>query len=42
MRTPDYLQVVGYIDQTAIDIAANDTGGEMDPHGADAVSPNDI
>lgn len=40
MRTPDYLQVVGFIDQTLIDLAANDTGGEMDPHGADAVTQN--
>ncbi|KAF7437207.1 hypothetical protein PC9H_004043 [Pleurotus ostreatus] len=35
MRTPDYVQVVGFIDQTAIDIAAGDSGGELDPHGAD-------
>jgi hypothetical protein len=37
MRTPDYLQVVGFINQTLIDLAANDTGGEMDPHGDDSV-----
>ncbi|KAG5220324.1 macrophage activating glycoprotein [Salix suchowensis] len=35
MRTPDYVQVVGFIDQTAINIAAGDSGGELDPHGAD-------
>ncbi|KAG6844648.1 hypothetical protein H0H87_005099 [Tephrocybe sp. NHM501043] len=35
MRTPDYVQVVGFIDQTQINIAAGDYGGEMDPHGAD-------
>jgi hypothetical protein len=35
MRTPDYLQVVGFIDQTFIDLQSNDTGGELDPHGAD-------
>jgi hypothetical protein len=26
---------VGFIDQTAINLRANDTGGEEDPHGAD-------
>jgi hypothetical protein len=35
MRTPSYVQVTGIIDQTLIDLMANDTGGEMDPHGAD-------
>ncbi|GAA5893786.1 hypothetical protein JCM5296_001133 [Sporobolomyces johnsonii] len=35
MRTPHYVQVVGFIDQTKINIAADDYGGEMDPHGAD-------
>lgn len=35
MRTGAYVQVVGFIDQTAINIAAGDYGGEMDPHGAD-------
>lgn len=39
MRTPDYVQAVGFIDQTAINILRNDSGGEMDPHGADLVSP---
>ncbi|KAG5640825.1 hypothetical protein DXG03_006891 [Asterophora parasitica] len=34
-KTPDYVQVVGFIDQTRINIASGDTGGEMDPHGAD-------
>jgi len=33
--TPDYHQVVGMIDQTLINIAAGDFGGELDPHGAD-------
>jgi len=32
---PDYIQVVGLIDQTQIDMQAGDGGGEMDPHGAD-------
>jgi len=35
MRTPDYVQVVGFIDQTKINLAADDYGGELDPHGAD-------
>ncbi|KAF9461649.1 macrofage activating glycoprotein, partial [Collybia nuda] len=35
MRTPDYIQIVGFIDQTKINIQAGDSGGEMDPHGAD-------
>ncbi|GAA5919575.1 hypothetical protein JCM1841_001022 [Sporobolomyces salmonicolor] len=35
MRTPHYVQVVGFIDQAKINIAADDYGGEMDPHGAD-------
>jgi len=35
LKTPDYIQVVGFIDQTQIDMAAGDFGGEMDPHGAD-------
>ena len=35
MRTPDYLQVVGFIDQSLINLQANDSGGELDPHGAD-------
>ncbi|PPQ66939.1 hypothetical protein CVT24_008536 [Panaeolus cyanescens] len=34
-RTPDYIQVVGLIDQTKINMVTNDSGGEMDPHGAD-------
>ncbi len=36
-RTPDYVQIVGFIDQTRINMAAGDYGGEMDPHGADLV-----
>jgi hypothetical protein len=37
MRTPDYVQVVGFIDQAQININPADFGGEMDPHGADLV-----
>ncbi|GAA6042270.1 hypothetical protein JCM8097_000607 [Rhodosporidiobolus ruineniae] len=35
MRTPNYVQVVGYINQQQINILPEDYGGEMDPHGAD-------
>ncbi|KAG8821384.1 hypothetical protein FRC20_010241 [Serendipita sp. 405] len=35
MKTPDYVQVTGLINQVLIDIAASDDGGELDPHGAD-------
>jgi len=31
----NYVQVVGYIDQTQVNLAAGDLGGELDPHGAD-------
>ncbi|KAF8150242.1 hypothetical protein B0H34DRAFT_811423 [Crassisporium funariophilum] len=34
-KTPDYVQVVGFIDQTKINMLDGDYGGEMDPHGAD-------
>lgn len=37
MRTPDYVQIAGFIDQTKINILAGDYGGELDPHGADLV-----
>lgn len=35
MRTSQYIQIAGYIDQTALGLQADDTGGEEDPHGAD-------
>jgi hypothetical protein len=35
ITTPDYVEVVGYIDQTALNLQADDYGGEEDPHGAD-------
>ncbi|KAG7089010.1 hypothetical protein E1B28_010723 [Marasmius oreades] len=35
MKTPDYIQVVGFIDQAMINIQTGDSGGELDPHGAD-------
>ena len=38
MRTSAYVQVIGFIDQTKINIQDGDYGGELDPHGADLVS----
>lgn len=35
IKTPDYVEVVGFIDQTALNLQASDYGGEEDPHGAD-------
>jgi hypothetical protein len=37
IRTPDYVQIAGFIDQTLINIQYGDYGGELDPHGADLV-----
>lgn len=35
LKTPDYIQVVGFINQIDVNIASGDYGGELDPHGAD-------
>ncbi|KAJ7685776.1 hypothetical protein DFH06DRAFT_50574 [Mycena polygramma] len=35
MRTSAYIQIVGFIDNVALGLASDDTGGELDPHGAD-------
>ncbi|KDN50632.1 hypothetical protein RSAG8_01130, partial [Rhizoctonia solani AG-8 WAC10335] len=35
VKTPDYVQVTGTGDFTKIGIKAGDSGGELDPHGAD-------
>lgn len=35
MRTSAYIQVVGLIKNAALDLTATDSGGELDPHGAD-------
>ncbi|KIJ13175.1 hypothetical protein PAXINDRAFT_81702 [Paxillus involutus ATCC 200175] len=35
IKTPNYIQIAGFIDQTQINLAAGDYGGELDPHGAD-------
>ncbi|RXW21705.1 hypothetical protein EST38_g4149 [Candolleomyces aberdarensis] len=34
-KAPDYIQVVGFMNQTNINMLPGDAGGEMDPHGAD-------
>jgi hypothetical protein len=36
-KAPDYVQVVGFMDQTKLNMLRGDAGGEMDPHGADLV-----
>ncbi|KAM0788447.1 hypothetical protein ACM66B_001581 [Microbotryomycetes sp. NB124-2] len=35
LRAKNYVQVVGKMDQTKLNMIAGDSGGEMDPHGAD-------
>jgi len=35
IKTPNYIQIAGFIDQTLVNINADDYGGELDPHGAD-------
>jgi hypothetical protein len=35
VKTPDYVQVTGVGDFTKINIKKGDSGGELDPHGAD-------
>lgn len=35
IKTPDYVEVIGYIDQTSLNLQPDDYGGEEDPHGAD-------
>jgi len=35
LRAPSYILVAGLLNQQNIDIQANDSGGELDPHGAD-------
>lgn len=38
ITTPDYVMIVAFIDQSLVNLQANDSGGELDPHGADLVS----
>ncbi|KAI5480898.1 macrophage activating glycoprotein [Pseudohyphozyma bogoriensis] len=35
MRTSAYIQVTGLISNAGLNLVTNDTGGELDPHGAD-------
>ncbi|KAI0783795.1 hypothetical protein C8Q75DRAFT_422326 [Abortiporus biennis] len=35
VQTPDFVQITGIGDLTKINIPSGDTGGELDPHGAD-------
>ncbi|KAH7923176.1 hypothetical protein BV22DRAFT_1106222 [Leucogyrophana mollusca] len=35
LKTSAYIQIAGFIDQTLVDMNAQDYGGELDPHGAD-------
>lgn len=35
MKTSAYIQVTGFIANSGIGLAASDSGGELDPHGAD-------
>ncbi|GAA5909281.1 hypothetical protein JCM8208_005630 [Rhodotorula glutinis] len=35
MHTSQYIQWTGHINMTALNLVADDTGGELDPHGAD-------
>ena len=35
MKTSAYIQITGFVDNTAIGLDPNDGGGELDPHGAD-------
>ncbi|KZO94364.1 hypothetical protein CALVIDRAFT_484490 [Calocera viscosa TUFC12733] len=35
LRTPNYIQIVGFIDQTMINMVADDEGGELDGRGQD-------
>jgi len=37
IKTPNYIQIAGLIDQTLINMAADDYGGELNPHGANLV-----
>ena len=36
LRAPGYIEWIGYVDQTALNLQADDTGGELDPHGGES------
>lgn len=42
VQSPGYVQIVGFIDQTKLNIATGDYGGELDSGGQDGVSVNDL
>jgi len=35
MKTTAYIQITGHLNQSGVGLMTNDTGGELDPHGAD-------
>ncbi|CCL98618.1 uncharacterized protein FIBRA_00620 [Fibroporia radiculosa] len=35
LYTSQYIMIVGFLDQTKLNLLSNDSGGELDPHGAD-------
>lgn len=39
LKTSAYTQWTGYINQTALGLLEDDSGGELDPHGADVGLP---
>lgn len=39
LKTPDYIQINGFLDQTKVNIYSNELGGQLDPHGVDGVCP---
>lgn len=38
LKSPSYLEVIAFLDQTKLNLTPDDFGGELDPHGADLVS----
>ncbi|KIM76902.1 hypothetical protein PILCRDRAFT_796736 [Piloderma croceum F 1598] len=34
MKTSAYVQITGHLNQSSVGLASNDTGSELDPHGA--------
>ena len=38
LRSPSYLEVIAFLDQTMLNLEPSDYGGELDPHGGDLVS----
>ena len=37
LKAPSYLMVLAFLDQTLVNMAIDDYGGELDPNGADLV-----